>query len=76
MVRKPDILVFVVHAVSLDGAPGAIIVVNDECPRDVDLHGAGVGDGLLHPGHATRALAAGIRLRAVGGGSHRDRLKL
>jgi hypothetical protein len=67
MVRKPDILVLVVYTISFDGASGAVIIVDDEGARDIYLHSAGVGDGLLHPRHAPRTLATGIRLRAIGG---------
>jgi hypothetical protein len=44
MMWKSNILVFVVYALCIDGTFGSWFVVDDECARDIDFDGAGIGD--------------------------------
>jgi hypothetical protein len=65
VVRKSNILVFIMHALGLR-ALGTGLVVDDEGARDVDLDGARVGDCLLQAGWAL-ATQTGVYLRDIGG---------
>jgi hypothetical protein len=47
MVRKPDVLVLIMHALGFNGATGAELVVDDKGALDINFNGAGVGNGLL-----------------------------
>jgi hypothetical protein len=59
MVWQANILVLVVNALGLDRTTRPGLVVDDKGALDIDLDGAGVGNGLLNPW----TLATDIRLR-------------
>jgi hypothetical protein len=59
MVWQTNILILIVNAFGLDRTARPGLVVDDKGALDIDLDGAGVGNGLLEPW----TLATGIRLR-------------
>jgi hypothetical protein len=57
---QTNILGLVVNALGLDGAARPRLVVDDKSALDVDLNGAGIGNGLLDPWTLATDIRRGI----------------
>jgi len=62
MMRKPDILALVMHALGIYGTsgPGSWFFVDDKCALNIDLDSSGVGDRIQVTGAEVRGGFVGV----------------